>query len=176
MQVHSMLQCYEKDIILIGWHPGIQRVAIMNVHYHCTSLGQKWLLLGHTYNSLYNTMHLCMVITSTKAPRQNLNLSTYYGDIIMSAMASQITSLSVVYSTVYSGADQRKHQYSMSLAFVRGIHRGPVNSPHKWSVTRKMLLFDDVIMRNWPRNIESLWYYARKTFFMLFMSYFTPMV
>ena len=64
----------------------------------------------------------------------------------MVAMASQITSLTIVYSTVYSGADQRKHQSSGSLAFVRGIHRGPVNSPHKWPVTRKMFPFDDVIM------------------------------
>ena len=46
----------------------------------------------------------------------------------MSAIASQITSLTIVYSTVYSDADQRKHQSSTSLAFVRGIHRGPVNS------------------------------------------------
>ena len=45
-----------------------------------------------------------------------------------------------------SSADQRKHQGSASLAFVRGIHRWPVNSPHKWPVTRKMLPFDDVIM------------------------------
>ena len=64
----------------------------------------------------------------------------------MGAMASQITSLTIVYSTVYSGADQRKHQSSASLAFVRGIHRGPLTSPHKWSVTRKMFPFDDVIM------------------------------
>ena len=62
------------------------------------------------------------------------------------AMSSQITSLTFVYSTVYSDADQRKHQSSASLAFVRGIHRGPVNSPHKWPVTRKMFPFDDVIM------------------------------
>ena len=64
----------------------------------------------------------------------------------MGSMASQITSLTIVYSAVYSGADQRKHQSSASLAFVRGIHRGPVNSPHKWPVTRKMFPFDDVIM------------------------------
>ena len=44
------------------------------------------------------------------------------------------------------GADQRKHQSSTSLAFVRGIHRGPMNSPHKGPVTRKMFPFDDVIM------------------------------
>ena len=43
-------------------------------------------------------------------------------------------------------AHQRKHQSSASLAFVRGIHRRPVNSPHKWPVTRKMFPFDDVIM------------------------------
>ena len=41
----------------------------------------------------------------------------------MSLMASQITSLTVVYSTAYSDADQRKHQSSASLAFVWGIHR-----------------------------------------------------
>ena len=64
----------------------------------------------------------------------------------MGAIASQITSLTIVYSTVYSGAGQRKHQSSASLAFVRGIHRGPVNSPHKWPVTRKMFPFDDVII------------------------------
>ena len=64
----------------------------------------------------------------------------------MSGMASQITSLGIVYSTVYPGADQRKHQSPASLAFVRGIHRGPVNSPHKWPVTRKLFPFDDVIM------------------------------
>ena len=57
-----------------------------------------------------------------------------------------ITSLTIVYSTVYSGADQSRHQSSASLAFVWGIHRGPVNSPHKWPVTRKMFPFDDVIM------------------------------
>ena len=44
------------------------------------------------------------------------------------------------------GADQRKHQSSTSLAFARGIHRWPVNSPHKRPVTRKMFPFDDVIM------------------------------
>ena len=60
----------------------------------------------------------------------------HYNDVTMSAMASQITSLTGVYSTVYSGADQGKHQSSASLAFVWGIHRWPVNSLHKWPVTR----------------------------------------
>ena len=70
----------------------------------------------------------------------------HYNDVIMSTMASQITSLTVVYSSVYSVADERKHQSSVSLAFVRGIRRRPVNSPYKGLVTRKMFLFDDAIM------------------------------
>ena len=69
---------------------------------------------------------------------------SHYTDVIMRAIACQITSLTIVYSTVYSDADQRKHHSSASLAFL--IHRGPVNSPHIWPVTRKMFPFDDVIM------------------------------
>ena len=74
---------------------------------------------------------------------------THYNDVIIGAMASQITSLTIVYSTVYSDADQRQHESSASLAFVRGIHRWPVNSPHNWRVTRKIFPFDDVIMGTW---------------------------
>ena len=70
----------------------------------------------------------------------------HYSDVIMSTIASLITSLTIVYSTVYSDADQRKYQSSALQAFVWGIHRGPVNSPHKWPVKRKMFPFDDVIM------------------------------
>ena len=70
----------------------------------------------------------------------------HYNDVLMSARTSQITSLTIVYSNVYSDADQRKHQSSASLAFARGIHRWPVNSPNKGPVTRKMFPFDDVIM------------------------------
>ena len=71
----------------------------------------------------------------------------------MDAIASHFT---IVYSTVYSDADQRKHQSSASLAFVWGIHRGPVNLQHKWPVTRKMFPFDDVIMAVWYREISSV--------------------
>ena len=67
-------------------------------------------------------------------------------DIIMNVMASAITGVSMVYSPICSGADKIKHQSSASLAFVRGIHRWPVNSPHKGPVTWKMFPFDDVIM------------------------------
>ena len=71
-----------------------------------------------------------------------------YNDVTISATVSQITSLTIVYPTLYSAADQRKHESSTSLAFVRGIHRWPVNSLHKGPVTQKMFPFDDVIMRH----------------------------
>ena len=83
-----------------------------------------------------------MLVVSTNGCRWGI----HHNDVIMSSMAFQITSLAIVYSAVYSGADQRKHQSSAWLAFVWGIHRGPVNSPHKWPVTRKMFPFDDAIM------------------------------
>ena len=86
----------------------------------------------------------------------HLTVILHYNDVIMGSMASQITSLTFLYSAVYSGADQRKHQSSASLAFV-----GPMNSPHKWTVTRKMLLFDDVIMRDTKlKMICYLWLYT----------------
>ena len=81
-------------------------------------------------------------MTPSRIPTEGLN----YSDVIMSAMAFQITSVMVVNWTFYSGADQRKDQSSASLAFARVIHRWPVNSPHKRPVTRKMFPFDDVIM------------------------------
>ena len=73
-------------------------------------------------------------------------LGKHYSDVIMSTMVFQITSLTIVSSTAYSGADQRKHQSSASLAFVPGIHRSPVNSLHKGPVTWRMFPFDDVIL------------------------------
>ena len=88
-------------------------------------------------------------VSATVLSKLLQKLRSHYCDVIMGAMASQITSLTIVYST---GADQRKHQSSASLAFVRGIHRWPVNSPHKRPVTWKMFPFDDVIMI-WIANI-----------------------
>ena len=104
---------------------------------------------------------ILLICVICKIPRKN---TIHYNDVIMGAIASQITSLTIVYSTVYSGADQRKHQSSASLAFVWGIHRGPVNSLHKWPVTREMCPFDDVIMQyktmtifDLSRDIKSLY-------------------
>ena len=70
----------------------------------------------------FNTIHYSISIPYIFA-------ITHYNDVIMGTIASQITSLTIVYSTVYSDADQRKHESSTSLAFVRGIHRSPVNWP-----------------------------------------------
>ena len=102
----------------------------------------------------------------------------HYCDVIMGRIASQITSLTIVCSTVYSGADQRKYQSSASLAFVRGIHQWPVNSPHKWPVTRKMFPFDDVIMLGqnrrffiYPCDLE-IWWMILKNNRALLLCYF----
>ena len=90
---------------------------------------------------------------------------THKCDVIMGGMASQITSLTIVYWTIHSGADQGKHQSSESLAFVREIQRWPVNSPHKGPVTRKVFPFDDVSMAahgllpSWHRNIPHIYVY-----------------
>ena len=74
-----------------------------------------------------------------------LNQYYHYSDVIMGSMAFQIAGVSI-FLNVCSGADQRKHQSSASLLFVRGIHRWPVDSPRKGLVTRKLFPFDDVIM------------------------------
>ena len=83
-----------------------------------------------------------------------MTLLVHHSDVIMGVIASQVTSLTIVYSTVYSDEDQRKHQSSASLPFVRGIHRGAVNTPYKWPVTRKMFPFDDVIMEDPGNSLE----------------------
>ena len=82
----------------------------------------------------------------------------HYCDVTMGAMVSQATSFTIVYSTVYSGADQMKHQSSAPLAFVWGIHRWPVNSPEKWPVTQKLFPFDDAIMKYDIRLPYFHWY------------------
>ena len=62
--------------------------------------------------------------------------SPHYSDVIMGAMVSQTAGVSIVYSTVCSGADQRNIKAT----------RWPVNSPHKGPVTRRAFPPDDVIM------------------------------
>ena len=75
-------------------------------------------------------------------------------------MASQITSLMIV----YSGTDERKHQNSALLAFVREIPRWPMNFPHKWQVTRKMYPFDDVIIKAKAQPpVQGRWFFQFKS-------------
>ena len=126
----------------------------------------------------------CLGISLAKVGPMPIKTLLHYDDVIMTMLASQITSLTVVYSIVYSGVNQRKHQSPASLAFVREIHRGPVNFPHKWPVTRKMFPFDDVIM--WIEvssllvvtepsfNLNLLWYWL--LLFLLTMLFITDQV
>ena len=93
-----------------------------------------WTSVGVCYRLVYapfclkeltrSCVVICCSIRDLSIPLSSEYLScNHYSDVIMTTMASQITSLTVVYSTVYSDADQRKHQSSASLAFVWGIHR-----------------------------------------------------
>ena len=100
----------------------------------------------YVYQLLHITFRYGINTTDKLCQGHTLNCTHYYSDVIIGTVASQITSLTIVYSSVYSGTDQRKHQISASLAFVRGIHQLLVNSPHKRRVTRKMFPFDDVSM------------------------------
>ena len=105
---------------------------------YCWGLGEYWLCV---ITAPY-CIHIYMALNLDK---NTLKTGSHYSDIIMSMMASQITSLTIVHSTVYFSADQRKHQSSTSLTFVRGIHQWPVNSLHKWPVMQKRFPFDDII-------------------------------
>ena len=98
-------------------------------------------------NHIYNHIHYSGVMMGAMAS-QITSLTIVYSTVYScaDAVASQITSITITYSTVHSGTNHRKQQSSTSLAFVRGFHRWPVNFPHKWPVTRKMFPFDDVIL------------------------------
>ena len=122
----------------------------------CTQHPEIIITVGHNYEFQLNFTcnfsiihgHHQQICATTNVSRRTLPCKYvfHYSDVIMSAVASQITGVSIVYLTVCSGVDPRNHQSSASLAFVRGIHRWTVNSPHKGPVTRKIFPFDDVIM------------------------------
>ena len=118
-------------------HPGVfvQQLAQAN-HNENIVLALLWEFCGFPLKDKWWVKHFHVMMPSWD----------HYNDVIMSALASQITSLTIVYSTIYSDADQRKHQSSASLAFAQGIHQWPANSPHKGPATIKMFPFDDIIM------------------------------
>ena len=106
------------------------------VHYH---LGYQDISLAKFGIWLVDCI-LILAFSHFNACHSSYVVFCHHNDVIMSATTSQLNSLSIVYPTVNSqiGADQGKYQSSASLAFVRGIHRWPVKSPHKWLVTRKI--------------------------------------
>ena len=136
------------------WHDDINSVIchVFNFdHQHfpirdflteiCTSLKKnKTLITEITSRLIYwspspKFLNMCGVFRQYLKPAAASK--SYCSDTIMSEMASQITGVSIVCLTVCTGAYRRKHQSSASLASVRGIHRSPVDSPHKGPVTRK---------------------------------------
>ena len=100
----------------------------------------KW--AKQNYTCMYMCVHMCVCtcaysVEFTVDCRVKRVKPGHNSDVIISTMAFQITSVPMVCSIVCSGADQRNHQSSASLAFVKGIDRWPVNSPHKGSVTKE---------------------------------------
>ena len=111
----------------------------------------QWNLFWHIYGSLGLNELTKILVACMQFPLAQDTLQ--HCDIIIRVIAPQITSLMIVCSTVYSGADQRKHKSCGSLTPVWGIHWWPVNSPHKWPVTWKMFPFDEVsIWWSWSCN------------------------
>ena len=93
-------------------------------------------------------VYIIRILDALKNYPSHHQAESHSNDVIMNAIASQIICISVVCSTVCSGADEIKHQSSASVPFVRGIPQWPVDSPHKGPVTRKMFPIDDVVMVN----------------------------
>ena len=89
-------------------HNELFTYMVNNARLWCFSI--RWQTTGHHPGGHYCDYCYCA-----------LCISYYYNNAIMGAMASQITSLTIVYSVVYSCVDQRKHQSSASLAFDRRI-------------------------------------------------------
>ena len=148
----STAQYFGANIVLLAISTSLT-VIVLNVH-HRGSLGNPVPPLVRLVVLDWLAKMLGLRKRMRKHNKKQVSDATtvqHYDDVIMTMLASQISSLPVVCSIVYSDVNQRKHQSSASLAFVREIHRGPVNFPHKWPVTRKMFPFDDVIMSN---NIE----------------------
>ena len=132
------------SVFLFAWNGKLYQVLFISESRNSTdstisiSGADIWLTWLRDSNNVFNLHYLNAHGASTGFLNWSMNLLIHhlrqlpfynYNDVIMDTMASQITCLTIVYSTVYSGKDQRKHQSSASLAFVWGIHRGPVDSP-----------------------------------------------
>ena len=120
--------------------------------FHLITLDRNKIIIKNVVTSL--TPSRCVIVTEQELSPYNLRGMQKEGRLAKRRWFASPTPhptllpFAYVYSTVYSDADQRKRQSSAWLAFVRGIHPGPANAPHKCLVTRKMFPFDDVIMKS----------------------------
>ena len=149
--IYVTLSQWIKELVLIELWDFMQETT-QSTHWHWFKFGEAgtgyktnragWKM--YIYHAVVHTTFLG--IYSAMLLSWPIFTKIHYSDGIMSMIASQITSVLIVYSIVCSGENQRKYQSSASLAFVRGIHRWPVNSPHKGPVMWKMFPFDDVTL------------------------------
>ena len=136
LKFHSnLIWAYNQHLVDVGWF----NVFVPNRHQE-----NIW-TWSHVYSPRHGIRvksgdHSCMKVTTA--------FLSDYSNVIMSAMASEITGISIAYTTVCSGTDEKEYQSFTSLDFVRGIHWWHVNSLHKEPVTRKIFPFDDVIMQS----------------------------
>ena len=132
------------------------------------TLNNEWILWLWCANRLYHECNAKKDFPEFNGTTTTPTPYTHYNDVMVDAVASQITSLTIVYSTVYSGVNQSKYQSSASLAFVREIHRWPVNSPHKGPVTWKMFPFNDASYL--PSKIKMIPIYSLQAFTAMMLS------
>ena len=157
----EMFYCIIKIELLFNAY----KFSSLQLDFHATMLSapfthhSTWSRFHNPHLEMNEFVHTLAVLVVC----QTHVISKLYGDVIMRAMTSQITSLTIICSTVYSGADQRKHHSSASLALVWGIHRWPVNSPHKGPAMRKMYPFDDAIMKIWLIELRYLMQFIQYT-------------
>ena len=117
LKFRSCLLCFFFCLIMTFFGYIRHLVFIKFMAYFLTSLYHDF------KNNKLNFMWLLIVrwrLIALEGSRGINTVSTHYNDVIMGMMASQITSLTIVYSTVYSDTDQRKHQSSASLAICAG--------------------------------------------------------
>ena len=117
---------------------------ILYMYIWCIIYIYSYILFGYKFHrNMFIGDHFT---TKHRSPNRRQVASLHYSDVIMGAMASKITSLTIVHSTVYSGADQRNIKALRHWPLCEGFTGDRVNSPYKWPVTRKTFPFDDVIM------------------------------
>ena len=152
--MHSSSQCWPRSMSSYGaTRPQWVKVSELLCQY--TSITQfifiliTWYRGGAFYPSDASLSYAHVEITKWC-------IWVHYSDVTMRLMTSSINIVSSICSTICFGGHQRKHQKSASLVFMRGIHRWPVDSPHKGPITRKMFRFDDVLVKHMYVNKEDL--------------------